>query len=86
MASSVTGKVLLWPWHTMPKESPTKMHFHAGQIGQGGKGGVIGGEHGDFFAFAVHLHQAVQGHGRALGVGGSAGVERSWRIVLKKIS
>ena len=43
--------------------------FHACGIGHGGKGGVVGGEHGDFFTAGSHLLQARQAHGPAAGHG-----------------
>ena len=38
---------------------------HAGGVGHGGKGGVVGGQHGDLFASGAHLQQARQADGFA---------------------
>ena len=58
---------------TMPSESPTRDAFHTRGVGHGGKGGVVGGQHGDFLAGLAHLRQAGQADGAALGRGRGRG-------------
>jgi hypothetical protein len=40
--------------------------FNAGGVSHSGKGRVVGGQHGYFFAMMVHLAQARQAQGFAL--------------------
>ena len=47
--------------------------FHPGGVGHGGKGRVVGGQHGDFFAALSHFGQAGQAHRLALGQGRRGG-------------
>ena len=54
------------PWQALRAPCPANRLpgcTHTGGIGDGGKGGVVGGQHGDFFAACAHFQQARQAQG-----------------------